>query len=95
MNYALVDAARSFKALLSRSTEEELDQAYQVLANNTNDSEFANTAEPLAGLCAAVQAEITKRALIAKWDAEDQEEQPEPAEPFTNDDRVFGPEETS
>lgn len=92
MNYSLLDAARSFVSQIRNASDEDLEKVYQVLATNANDSEYASTAEPLSGICVAIQAEFKRRLVNAKFTAEEQQ-QPEPEEPFTNDDRVFGPEE--
>lgn len=97
MNYALIDAARQFKRLLREASDEDLNDTYQRLATETNSSDHANSHEPLAGLTAAVQAEINRRDLETREESGysdfDEQEPPEPEEPFTNDDRVFGPEE--
>ena len=42
-HYAILDAARLFRNLIRNADEETIDKAYQVLANNANDSEFGQT----------------------------------------------------
>jgi hypothetical protein len=90
MNYELLDAARNFSAKLTKVSDEDLNETYQRLATEANDSDYASDLEPKSGLVVAIQAELKRRAKFVKYEELDQ---PEPAEPFTNDDRVFGPEE--
>lgn len=74
MNYAILDAATNFVSLVRKATDEELDQVFQVVANRANDSEYASAAEPYSGICAVITAELKRRVVDQKHEAEDAEE---------------------
>jgi hypothetical protein len=59
--YALLDAARTFLAILREADQAAIDLAYQRLATEANDSDFAADYEPKQGLCLAIQAELRRQ----------------------------------
>lgn len=65
-NYELIDAARTFLRLLGTANEDVLNETYQRLANEANDSEYGQAVEPRQGLCVAFQAEQQRRLLMTR-----------------------------
>lgn len=60
-NYALIDAARSFLFVLRTANESTLDETFQRLATEANDSDYASKLEPKAALAEAIQRELARR----------------------------------
>jgi len=60
-HYEILGAARSFLHTLNKASAADLDKVYQTLANEVNDSHYAERLEPKAGALAAVFAEINRR----------------------------------
>jgi hypothetical protein len=61
----IIDAARALRRMLRDADEDTLNAAYQVIANDANDSKWAYTHEPMSGLAVACQAEFRQRAHMA------------------------------
>lgn len=62
MDRTVLAAARAFLAALRHADEATIDAAYQRLATEANDSDYAQSLEPKQGLCLAIQAEVRRRA---------------------------------
>ena len=65
MNYELLNAARVFVGQLRGASDSDINAAFQRLANEANDSDFAADLEPKQGVCLAMTAEIRRRAFRA------------------------------
>ncbi len=59
--YKLLDAARTFLALLEQADEPTVDQVWQRLCNSAHGSDNATTCEPLFGILEAIRAEERRR----------------------------------
>jgi len=59
--YAIVTAARQFVKLMREADEPALNAAYQYIANDANNSQYATDLEPLQNICGAFTAETKRR----------------------------------
>lgn len=64
--HAIIDAARALRRMLRDADDAALEAAYQVIANDANNSKWAHIHEPMSGLAVAVQQEERQRAFIAR-----------------------------
>lgn len=70
MNYDLLTTARAFLSTLHRADDAMIDAAFQRLATEANDSDFAAALEPRQGVCAAIIAEVQRRAFVRKQETD-------------------------
>jgi hypothetical protein len=61
--YAIVAAARNLVGLLRQADDDTLNAAYQDIADDATNSQFAADLEPLQNICGAFTAETKRRAL--------------------------------
>lgn len=64
-HYEIVALATQFVSEIRKADEATLDKVYQIVARRANDSDYAQTHEPFAGLTLALQAEMNLRAYEA------------------------------
>lgn len=71
--YALADAARNFVRMLRQADESTRDAAFQYLASDANNSDYAEALEPLQNICGAFVAEGKRRAFEGGHDLAERE----------------------